>query len=265
METAAMGLFAPGSWPAFVLISARLSGLMILSPFWSMVSVPRSVKGAIVVLFAALLVPASAKPAFPERILSIPLPLMLEFTVGLAIGLAAAIVSYALMLASEVVAMQTGLSLGQVLTPNIESGGPALSQIYGLLGLAVFVAVGGPVMMLDALVRSIAQIPPGSVAPFEDGPMAALQVTGRLLGYAVQIAAPVMAALTVTNIAMAILSRAVPQLNAMAMSFAVTLGVGLVVLGLALPVLVRVVGGWFEATPTTIEALLSTMVRTGVR
>ncbi len=260
-----MSLLAPGTWPAFVLISARLSGLMILSPFWSMVTVPRSVKGAIVVLFAALLIPAAGKPAFPDRVLTIPLPLMMEFTVGLAIGLAVAIVSHALMLASEVVAMQTGLSLGQVLTPNIESGGPALSQIYGLLGIAVFVAIGGPVMMLEALVRSLEQIPPGAAVPFEDGPLGALQVTGRLFGYAVQIAAPVMAALTVTNIAMAILSRAVPQLNAMAMSFAVTLGVGLVVLGLSLPVLVRVVSRWFETSPATIDALLTTMVRTGVR
>ena len=47
MPSAVSGLLAPGSWPAFVLISARLSGLMLLAPFWSMVSIPRSVKGAI--------------------------------------------------------------------------------------------------------------------------------------------------------------------------------------------------------------------------
>lgn len=265
MDTALSGLLAPGSWPAFVLISARLSGLMMLAPFWSMVSVPRTVKGAIVVVLAAILVPASAKPAFPDRILSIPLPLMMEFTLGLGIGLAAAIITHALMMASEVVALQTGLSLGQVLTPNVESGGPAIGQLYGFLGLAVFVALGGPVMLLQALSRSIVQIPPGSAIPFADGPLAVLSATGSVFSYAVQIAAPVMTALTLTNIAMAILSRAVPQLNAMAMSFAVTLGVGLVILGLSLPVLVRVLSRWIEATPATIDVMLDTMVRTGVR
>jgi flagellar biosynthetic protein FliR len=265
MGSAASNLLAPGSWPAFVLISARISGLMMLAPFWSMVSIPRSVKGAIIVVLAAVLVPTAAKPAFPDRVLGFPVPLMTEFTLGLGIGLAAALVVHALMLASEVVALQTGLSLGQVLTPNIDTGGPALGQIYGLLGLAVFVSTGGPIMMIEALARSVIQHPPGVMISFVEGPLVLLRLTGSVFGYAIQIAAPVMAALTVTNIAMAILSRAVPQLNAMAMSFAVTLGVGFVLIGLSLPVLVRVLSRWFAAVGTDADSLVGLMVGLGVR
>ena len=265
MQSAASNLLAPGSWPAFVMISARIAGLMLLAPFWSMVSIPRSVKGAIVVVLAAVLVPTAAKPAFADHVLELPLPLMMEFTLGLGIGLAAAIVVHALMLASEVVALQTGLSLGQVLTPNIDTGGPALGQIYGLLGLAVFVATGGPTMMIEAVARSVIQHPPGVMISFVEGPLVLLRLTGSLFGYAIQIAGPVMVALTVTNVAMAILSRAVPQLNAMAMSFAVTLGVGLVIIGLSLPVLVQVLGRWFDAVGTDTDALVGAMVGLGVR
>ncbi len=265
METAVSTLLAPGSWPAFVLISARLSGLMLLAPFWSMVSIPRSVKGAVIVVLAAVLVPTAAKPAFPDHVLGFPLPVMMEFTLGLGIGLAAAVVIHALMLASEVVALQTGLSLGQVLTPNIDTGGPALGQIYGLLGLAVFVATGGPTMMIEAVARSVIQHPPGAMISFAEGPMVLLRLTGAVFGYAVQIAAPVMVALTVTNVAMAILSRAVPQLNAMAMSFAVTLGVGLVIIGLSLPSLIRVLGRWFGSVGADSDALVAAMSGLGGR
>jgi flagellar biosynthetic protein FliR len=265
MDSAVSSLLAPGSWPAFVLITARLSGLMLLSPFWSMVVVPRSVKGAIVVVLAAIMTPLTAKPPFPDQVLGLPIPLMMEFTIGLAIGVVAAVVSHAMMLASEVVAFQTGLSLGQILTPNIELGGPALGQIYGLFGLAVFVATGGPTMMLEAIARSLVEYPPGTPVSFAEGPVAALTLTGAVFGYAVQIAAPIMVALTITNIAMAILSRAVPQLNAMAMSFSVTLGVGLVVLGLSLPLLTRLLGRWIEGAPAAADALLDSMIRTGAR
>lgn len=261
MDQAAWSMFAPGAWPAFVLISTRLAGLMLMSPFWSMQTIPKTIKGAAVVVIAAVLVPGSAKPAFPDHLIEMPLPLMLEFTVGMVIGLAAAVVTYSLTLASEVVSMQTGLSLGQVLTPNVELGGPAISQVYGLLGIAVFVGMGGPVMMLEAVARSLAQYPPGSPLPFDQGAVSILSITGNLFGYAVQIAAPVMVALTVTNVAMAILSRAVPQLNAMAMSFAVTLGVGLIIIGASLPLMVRLVGRWVDATPSTIDALVGAMAR----
>ncbi len=263
MGAAGWSLFAPGNWPVFVLISARLTGLMLLSPFWSMATVPKSVKGALVVVLAAAMVPGAPKTPFPDQVLSIPIPLMMEFTIGLAIGLVASVVSHALLVASEVVSLQTGLSLGQAIAPNIDLGGPAISQFYGLLGLAVFVGVGGPVQMIEAVGRSLTQYPPGTTLLLNDGGAGLLKVTGSIFSYAVQIAAPVMVALTITNLAMAILSRAVPQLNAMAMSFAVTLGVGMVMLGLSLPVMVRVLGRWLAAVPGTTDGLLQTMLRAG--
>jgi flagellar biosynthetic protein FliR len=260
MDTAVSSLFAPGSWPAFVLISARLTGLVALAPFWSMASIPRSVRGALIVVIAAGLVPVVAKPAFPDHVLEMPVPIMMELVVGTAIGLAAAAINYALMLASEVVSLQTGLSLGQVLAPNLDLGGPAISQIYALLGLTTFVAIGGPVMLLGAVTRSLAEFPPGAVAGLAGGAHGVLAMTGSVFTYAVQIAAPVMVALTVTNVAMAILSRAVPQLNAMAMSFAVTLGVGLVMLGASLPVMVALVTRWFQSVPLGTDGLLRSLL-----
>ncbi|MGE0443265.1 MAG: flagellar biosynthetic protein FliR [Gemmatimonadales bacterium] len=256
------GMFAPGNWPAFVLISARVTGLVMLAPFWSLLAIPRSSKAAAIVVIAGVLVPGVPRPDFPAEVIAMPAPLLMEFTIGLALGLAATVVTQSLTMASEVVSLQTGLSLGQVLTPNLDLGGPPVAQIYGLLGIAVFVGIGGPVMMLDGLAASLGQYPPGVPLPFGGGATALLEVTGRLFAYAVQVAAPVMAALSVTNIAMAILSRAVPQLNAMAMSFAVTLGVGLLILGASLPLMVRLTTRWLEAAPTAAGALVGAMTGT---
>ncbi|MHB1328092.1 MAG: flagellar biosynthetic protein FliR [Gemmatimonadales bacterium] len=265
MDAAATSLFAPGTWPSFVLISARISGLMMLSPFWSMVSIPRPTKGAFIVVLAAILTPLAGVVPFPDRVLSIPMPLMMEFTIGLVIGLTAAVIAHALMLASEVISMQTGLSLGQVLTPNLETGGPALSQLYWLLGLAVFIGIDGPMVMLEALARSIVDYPPGASISFAEGPMAVLDLTGSVFRYAIQICAPVMVALTLANILMAILSRAVPQLNAMAMAFGVTLSIGLLMIGLSLSLTVRALAKWYQASIGSVDGLLNLMIRSGVQ
>ncbi len=265
MESALSQLFSPTSWPAFVLISCRLAGLMVVAPIWSLASVPRTVRGAFVVVIAAVLVPMSPAPPFPDRILSIPLPMLSEFVVGLGIGMAAAVIIHAMLLASEVVALQTGLSLGQLLSPSIDTGGPALSQLYGLMGLAVFVSVGGPMSLIEALARSLDQVPPGSIIAVEGGGAALLRVAGQIFGYAVQIAGPVMVAVTVTNVAIAIISRAVPQLNAMAMSFAITLGISLLMFGVSLPLVVRAVGRWSVEAPNVAGAVVGELSAAGAR
>ncbi|MFN0181394.1 MAG: flagellar biosynthetic protein FliR [Gemmatimonadales bacterium] len=254
-----MQLLAPGAWPSFVLISTRLTGLMLIAPFWSMASMPRSVRGAVVVVLSAMLVPLAPALSFPERVVTIPIPLLSELVIGMGMGLAAAIVSQALLLASEVVALQMGLSLGQLFTPQAETGGSGLSQLYGLLGLAIFVAVGGPTAFIEAVARSVVEVPPGTVISFERGGAVMMGVVGQLFGYAVQIAGPILLAVTITNIAIAIISRAVPQLNAMAMSFAVTLGVGLMMFGMSVGALASLTGRWLSGAPAVAEAVVREM------
>ena len=255
-DTGFSTLFAPGAWPTFVLVSARLSGLMLIAPFWSMATIPRSVRGAVVVVLAAVLVPLAPIVPFPEQAIAIPVPLMSELVVGLGMGLAAAIVSQALLLASEVVALQMGLSLGQLFIPSAETGGAGLSQLYGLLGIAVFVAVGGPTSFIETLARSLAQIPPGTIVGFDRGGTVLLGVVGQLFAYAIQIAGPIVLAVTLTNIGIAIISRAVPQLNAMAMSFAITLGVGLMMFGATVSALSGLTGRWLTQAPALADAVV---------
>jgi flagellar biosynthesis protein FliR len=61
-----------------------------------------------------------------------------------------------------------------------------------------------------------------------------------------------MVALLLTNAALAILNRAVPQLNAMMVALPLTIGVGLIMLGAALPFLANNIGGWMNALPADV-------------
>ena len=63
------------------------------------------------------------------------------------------------------------------------------------------------------------------------GGRAVASLAGTVFAVAVRAAAPIIAALLLANLGLAILSKAVPQLNAMAVGFPITIGLGLVVLG----------------------------------
>jgi flagellar biosynthetic protein FliR len=64
---------------------------------------------------------------------------------------------------------------------------------------------------------------------------------GSIFGAALEVAAPVLLALVLTDVAFGVVSRVVPQLNVFAVGFPLKIIVGLLVVGVSLPF----VGGWF--------------------
>ena len=54
-------------WPAFVLVSARVAGLFLVAPLWSMVGLPKSIRGAVAVLLSVVLLPMLARRLHETR------------------------------------------------------------------------------------------------------------------------------------------------------------------------------------------------------
>jgi flagellar biosynthetic protein FliR len=246
----------PARWPAFVLLTGRVGGLMLTAPGWSGQTLPATVRTVLTVLLAVLLLPAVPAVAMPDHVLDLPLPMAAEIAIGLVIGLAAAVLVQAVGLAGEVISMQMGLSIAPALSPVPEMQVVGLGQVSTLLALVIYMSLGGHVILLRALADSLRSLPPGGGIEFAGGGPAATALAGQLFSCAVSAAAPVMVALLLANIALAILSRAVPQLNAMMVSFPVTIGIGLLMFSVSLPVVSSVVARWIQALPGAIDGLL---------
>ena len=217
MTDALTAMLAPQRWPTFVLITARLSGLMMTAPLWSMTALPRVVRGAITVVLAAVLLPLADPARVPEHVLELPFPVASELLVGIVIGLAAAVLVQGASLGGEVLSLQMGLSLGPALAPMPEVPISGIGQLQSMLALLVYVGMGGHLMLIRGLADSIRVLPPGTLVGFEGG-RTAIELAGGLFASALRTAAPVMVSLLLGNLALAVLSRAVPQFNAMMVS-----------------------------------------------
>lgn len=231
MNAALIELLRPIHWPLFAMVSARVVGVLMVAPLWSMQAVPTRVRGAAAVVIALMLLPAAAATPID---LTGPLPMLAlaaEFLVGLAIGLTAAFFTHGLTVAAEVVSLQMGLSLGAALGGMTDVGTPGIGQFYGQGALVVFATLGGPLLIVAALGASLRALPPGSAMAAHEGSVALLAMSGSVFTSAVRVAAPVMVALLVTNLALAVLNRAVPQLNTMMVAVPITVVVGLLALG----------------------------------
>jgi flagellar biosynthetic protein FliR len=234
----------PLNWPILVLVTARISGLMLSAPLWSMTTIPASLRGSIAIVLSVALLPSVPVVPVPVDGFAIIVPLTTELLIGVAIGLSANVFLSAVAVASEVISLQMGLSLGVALGGTADLGGAGVGQLQGQFAMVLYTIVGGPIALVEAVYRSFQMIPPGGALAINSGGRALLMVLGQVFPLALQVVAPVMVALLLTNVGMAILNRAVPQLNTMMVAVPLTVGVGLITLGLTMPFTATFIAQW---------------------
>jgi flagellar biosynthetic protein FliR len=162
-----------------------------------------------------------------------------EMMIGLAIGLVARMILSAVDLAGEIIGLQMGLSFAGFFDPASGTNSNAVGRLLGTLSLAAFVAADGPALLLAATVQSIETVPAAEAGGQFLGRIAIGAVATTVFELGILIALPYMALLLFVNLALGVVSRIAPQLNVFAIGFPVTIGTGLVLLTLGLPLMAQ--------------------------
>ena len=247
--------------PLFSVIVIRVAGILVAVPAIGSRSVPLQVRVGLVLGIAAILFPIVSDQLRPLH-LALPqiLPLMfMEFMVGMVLGFAIRLVMTAFDIAGELMGIQMGLNLISALDPVAGLQVPILGQFMGLLAFLIFFAIDGHHIVLEALVSSFQLVPPlhahigGAVVD------ALLTLGVGMFVLALKVGAPVMTALFVVTLGMGILGRTIPQLNVMLNNLPITIGVGLLVLGLSLPLFGALAQASFQELGPTLQGLLGLM------
>jgi flagellar biosynthetic protein FliR len=202
----------------FVLVLTRVGSLLMALPALGTATVPMHVRALLAVAIALLIAPLHFGLPIPppEHLPALALLLVKEAVLGLALGLAVMVLLSGMQIAGQVISQMSGLSLAEVANPNFDTSVPIFSQVLEMLALAIFFLVGGHRQVLDALLDSFAWMPPGQ-GHFPDsllGTMTAVATHSFEMG--VRASAPVMVAMLLAILIVALISRTIPQLNAVA-------------------------------------------------
>jgi flagellar biosynthetic protein FliR len=221
-------------WPL-----TRILALIASAPVTGNQQFPLTAKIGLAVLLTVLVAPTlPAPPAVsPDSAYGILL-LAREILLGVGMGLAMRVVFAAVQMAGDIIGLQMGLGFAQFYDPQSSAQVPVIGQFLGLLATLAFLSVNGHLLLIATLVESFRQVPPEATLTLASGAMALVQWGGMIIQAAVQLSLPLIAALLITNAALAVLTRASPQLNIFAIGFPVTLGVGFIALLLVLPYMV---------------------------
>ncbi|HEY2415861.1 MAG TPA: flagellar biosynthetic protein FliR [Pirellulaceae bacterium] len=202
----------------FVLVLTRIGALLMTMPVLGTATVPLQVRALLAVGISLVLTPlfwGQPIPA-PENLMILGTLLAREAMLGLALGLALMILLSGMQLAGQIISQTSGMTLADVANPTFDTTVPLFSQILEMLATAIFFVVGGHRQVMDALMRSFTWMPPGN-GRLPDNLIEALTVvTSQSFEVAIRASAPVLVALLVATLIVALISRTLPQLNAVA-------------------------------------------------
>jgi flagellar biosynthetic protein FliR len=199
---------------AFALATARLVGLFAVAPMFGHVEVRWTWRIALAAMLALLVTTAcfgAAAEATPATFVELLGQAAAEAAVGVVIGLGVAAVFGGLQLAGQLIDQQTGLALAEMLNPDLKVSGSVTGHALYLLGLTIFLLLGGHVLAVTHLLESFRAVPPGRavVSASLIGMLSSL--IGQSFALAIQVAAPIVATLALVTLLTGLANRSLQQ------------------------------------------------------
>jgi flagellar biosynthetic protein FliR len=250
-QGAAANPFAPETMATLVLLASRVGGVVLVAPLFSARMIPVMARTALVVLLTIVLHPAAR--AVAGTLTVTPLSVLSETLVGFTIGLGAALIIGATEVAGEYMSLQIGLSGAALLDPLSNHQSSVLGTFLQLFAVTILLTAGGHLVMLDALADSTQRLPLGGAIASGSGLLELAGLGGTLFSFGLRFAAPIIAVALVANVALAVLSRAAPQLNILQLAFPIQILIGLATLLASIPV----IGSWMLGWESTYADILS--------
>ncbi len=232
-------------WSAhFLLVLGRMTAAVVAAPLFGARGVPLHLKVGLAIILSLIVLPLSTRglDSTPTDLFVFASLLGMEVIVGVAIGLGIMLVFQGLEMAASLVSVQIGFSMSQVFDPITGQQTGTMEQFYRVLITLIFFAINGHYLVIQGFLRTFEVVPPGRATLAVIAGDRMIPFFGTIIVSAVQIALPVFGALVLTDLALALVNRTVPQLHALVVGFPLKIGVGLVALVAAMPLMTAFIG-----------------------
>ena len=225
--------FNPGDVLSFLLTLFRVSVVLFLLPFFGSSSVPNMIKGALALVLAMTLWPQLSFPGemMPAHPLGLIVMFIGELSLGLILGLIVQFLFAAVQFGGQIIGFQMGFGMVNVVDPITGVSNAATGHFLYMCTMLTFLVLNGHLELLKAMGTSFKYIPPGGVLITPDLVSHIVKYSTIMFTLGVRIAAPIMAALFLIDLALALISRAAPQMHVLVLGFPVKIGVGFLFLG----------------------------------
>ncbi|MEA1996603.1 MAG: flagellar biosynthetic protein FliR, partial [Gemmatimonadota bacterium] len=173
--------------------------------------------------------------ALPDNICLYVAMLGKELLVGFLLGYVSMIIFHGIQFAGDLVGFQMGLRIGNVIDPMSEHQVSVIGSLQNLLAVLIYLSMFWDHFLFNAMAASFHVIPIGGVVIEGSIAVELIRMSGEVFVIALKMGAPVIAALFLADIALGFIARTAPQINIFIIGFPVKVAMGMLLLGVSLP------------------------------
>lgn len=231
----------------FALVLARVAGLLAAIPVFGSSVVSTRIRGVLIFSLALLIFPIVKPHTVPAagEVISLALLVVRETLIGLTLGLLSKVIFTAVELCGHQLGSQMGLAMSSLFDPSTQAQVPTIAMLEGLLATLIFLTLDVHHFFLRGIVESYQLIPLGGWHTSPGLFKFFIDTSSSIFIIAVKLAAPVAVALLATSVAVGIVARSFPAMNVFIVTMPLNIGIGFLILGISLPVFLRVLQGSF--------------------
>lgn len=230
-------------------VFARVAGLMRTTPFLQRSEIPMIAKVGFTLIFSVMLC-IFLQPQIPPSGVSVVYSIIVNYLCGAILGFIVNCIINAVESGGDMINMQQGVSSATIMDPTTSSQVSIMGRIFGLIGLLIFMEIGGVYWTFNAFIRSFEIFPVYAYAiPMDEiiNMPYLVKITSNVLYIGLQIASPVLIATLGQDIILGIISKTAPQVNVFQMSFLFKPCLGAAILIVVMPTIFDVICDYFNS------------------
>jgi flagellar biosynthetic protein FliR len=225
---------------AFLLVLARVSGLLVFLPLPVLPAAPQSARILLAILVTVALFPVwpilpPVEAAFGQLLVWA----ISECGFGLAIGLAVSFLTEGFQMAAQSIGLQAGYAYASTIDPSSQADASVLQVITMLITNLLIFSLGIDHQLIRILAASFVRFPAGSWTPSLQSMDGILQLGSGMLSTGLRLALPVIALLLLIDVALGLMGRIQQQLQLLSLAFPAKMLAALALLAILAPAMPR--------------------------
>ncbi|WP_262416604.1 flagellar biosynthetic protein FliR [Paenibacillus sinensis] len=249
--------------PVFMLIFCRITAFFVVVPVFSSRNIPMSFKIGLSFFVSLVVFTARGTGIVVQEDLNLVLLIVREVLIGLLLGFIGYLMFMMIQTAGSFIDMQIGFAIANVIDPMTGVSAPLLGNFKYMIALLLFLGMNGHHYLIDAIVSSYNWVPLDNsiLSKMMDGSLSdfLIRTFGQAFMLALQMSAPLVTALFLTDIGLAFLARTAPQYNVFVIGVPLKIIVGLALLMLLMPTMAVLFQNLFNIMFESMRNLLTIM------
>ncbi len=244
----------------FLLCFTRMVTFFVQAPIWGSHHMPNPALVGTAAALTIVIYPTVPMPKnFPQDFMGLGLALLTQALVGLVIGYVSFLIMASAQFAGEMIDIQTGLSTAASFDPASHGAVNLIRRFKFYLAMTSYLLLDGHHTLIKAMSRSFQAIPLTSLNFTGSLVDELIRLAGTIFYAGLQIAAPALAALFITQVALGLLARVAPQMNVFMLSFPLNIAIGLSLVAAALPIVYIALQNLFRANDGQVLQIIQMM------